>query len=203
MIKGNNLKFNYIEDIMNFEIQKGTKKAFIFEKHEQGEEFLKILTGMKKPIEGEVILMKQKLDKLNREELFEIRKKIAIVFKRGGLISNLKTFENIMLPALYHKVSNKEILKKRAFELLREFEFKKEPMCKISQLTILDKRIIGIVRGLLMNPEIMIFEYPFDGISQQEKSWLSEKIEKNTEHLTLIFILAFETEKSLLKIEDK
>lgn len=198
MIKVVNLLGDFIDKAMSFEIQRNSKAVFIFEKYEQGEEFLKMLTGMKKPGSGEVFLMGQNLKELTREQIFELRKRIAIVFKNGGLISNLKAWENLLLPALYHKVSDKEKTEKKGIELLKEFQFKKEPMCSVAQLTNLEKRIIAIARGFLMNPEIMFFEYPFDGLSQSEKEWLAEKIEKLGKNLTVVYVLSSETENYVI-----
>lgn len=198
MIKIIDLTGEFIKDKISFEAKKGSKSVFVFEKREGGEEFLRILTGLKEPKGGEIFLMGQNLKKLTRDKLFEFRKKIAIAFKAGGLINNLRVWENLMLPAIYHKVSDKDSIKKVALKLLEEFEFKKDAMGKINELTNLEKRIIGIVRGFLMKPEIIIFEYPFDGISQHEKEWLAEKIEKLSKNLTSIFILSSESETYLL-----
>lgn len=201
MIKAVELIGDSIEKRISFEIQKGYTKVFIFEKQEQGEEFLKMLIGMKKTKSGEVFLFGQNLKNLRRDEIFEIRKKIAIVFKTGGLINNLKAWENMLLPALYHKVLDEKEIKSKGVELLKEFEFKKEPMCRVSELTILEKRIIAIARGVLMNPEVMILEYPFDGISQSEKEWIVGKIKKIAEKLTLLYILSSEADNYLIKTE--
>ncbi|MGB9934757.1 ATP-binding cassette domain-containing protein [Thermodesulfovibrio yellowstonii] len=199
MIKVIGLTGEFINKQMNFEVEKGSKTVFIFEKDEQGSEFLKIVTGIKSPNRGEVILMGRRLNELTRDELFELRKKISIVFKTGGLISNLKTWENLMLPALYHKIADEESITKRRVEILKELAFKREPMCSISQLTKFEKRLIGIARAFLMMPEIIIFEYPFDGLEESEKKWLTEKIEKLRYKATILYILGSEKEGLLIE----
>ncbi|MCX7725039.1 MAG: hypothetical protein N2042_07335, partial [Thermodesulfovibrio sp.] len=125
MIKAIVLTGEFINKEINFEIEKGSKGFFIFEKDEHGSEFLKIITGMKKTPNVEVFLMGRRLNELSRDELFNLRKKIGIAFKTGGLISNLKIWENLVLPAVYHKVDDEENITKRGIELLEEFEFKK------------------------------------------------------------------------------
>lgn len=202
MIKVTDLSGEFIDKAMSFEVQKNSKAVFVFEKQEQGEEFLRMLTGIKKPRSGEVFIIGKNLKELTRDKIFELRKKIAIVFKNGGLISNLRVWENLLLPALYHKVSEKESIEKRGIELLKEFEFKKEPMCPVAQLTNLEKRVIGIARAFLMNPEIIFFEYPFNGIDQSEKEWLARKIEKLDRNLTSVYILSSEAERKLIKDEN-
>ncbi len=119
-----------------------------------------------------------------------------MAFKNGGLISNLKAFENLILPALYHKTDLKENIVRKGIEFLEKFEFKKEPMCRITTLTNLEKRIIGIGRGLLTNPDFMIFEYPFDGINHAEKRWLADRIEEITKGKGVIYLLSSEADRS-------
>lgn len=199
MIKVIGLIGEFTDEEMNFEIEEGSRGFFIFEKDEHGNEFLKVIAGMKKPAKGEVFLMGKRLSELSRDELFELRKKIGIVFKTGGLISNLKAWENILLPALYHKVDNEENITKRGIEIIREFELEKKIMCSVAQLTKLEKRIIGIVRALLIKPDIIIFEYPFEGLQESERRWLSEKIEKLRGGITALYILSSERERLIIE----
>jgi len=199
MIKIIGLTGEFINKEINFEVEKGSKTVFIFEKDEQGSEFLKIFTGIKSPKKGEVILMGQRLNELKRDDLFELRKKISIVFKTGGLISNLKAWENLILPALYHKIADEESITKRGVEILKELSFKREPMCSISQLSKFEKRLIGIARAFLMRSEIIVFEYPFDGLEESEKKWLAEKIEKLRDKTTILYILGSEKEGLLIE----
>ncbi|GLI52734.1 ATP-binding cassette domain-containing protein [Thermodesulfovibrio yellowstonii] len=199
MIKVIGLTGEFINKEINFEVGKGSRTVFIFEKDEQGSEFLKIVTGIKNPERGEVILMGQRLNELKRDELFELRKKIGIVFKTGGLISNLKAWENLILPALYHKIADEKSITKRGVEILKELSFKREPMCSIAQLTKFEKRLIGIARAFLMGAEIIILEYPFDGLEESEKKWLTEKIEKLRDRATILYVLSSEKEGLLIE----
>lgn len=192
MIKGIDLTGDFIKERINFNVEKGSTSIFIFPKEEEGNEFLKIVTGMKKPKTGEVLLMGQKLSELTRDKLFEMRKKIGIVFKTGGLISNLRAWENIVLPALYHKISDEKSIKEKSTELLNEFGIKKEPMVSIAELTIFEKRLVGLIRALLIKPEIIILEYSFDGISESEKKWLAEKFSRLKAEATVLYILSSE-----------
>ncbi|MGB9711175.1 MAG: ATP-binding cassette domain-containing protein [Thermodesulfovibrio sp.] len=202
MIKAIDVTGEFIKKEMNFEIEKGSKTVFIFEKEEQGNEFLKIITGIKNPEKGEIIFMGKNLKETTRDNLFKLRKKTGIVFKTGGLISNLKAWENLILPALYHKLDDEEKIIKKGIELLRKLEFKKEPMSSVAELTNFEKRIIGIARAVLMNPEIIILEYPLYGLEESKKKWLIEKIQELAGSNTLLYILDSERESLLIEKAD-
>lgn len=202
MIKAIDLTAEFIKKEMSFVIEKASRTVFIFEKEEQGSELLKLIMGIKNPEKGEIILMGKNLKEATRDELFELRKRIGIVFKTGGLISNLKVWENLILPALYHKVDDEEKIIRRGMELLEKFGFKKEPMSSVAELTNFEKRIIGIARAFLMNAEVMIFEYPFDGVEESEKRGVMDKIKQLENRSTMLYIVGSERESLLIERAD-
>ncbi len=202
MIKIVGLLGKYIDKEMNFEIKERLKTVIVFEKHEQAEEFLKIITGMERPKSGDVYLFGNNIKQLSRDEMINLRKKIGIAFKDGGLISNLKAWENLLLPAVYHKVANQEDIKQKAKSLLEEFEFQKNPMITVAMLSILEKKVFGIIRAYLVNPMVLFFEYPFDGIDFMQKHWLAGKINKLCEKHTCVFILSSNAQTDLLGLTD-
>ncbi|GAQ94685.1 phospholipid/cholesterol/gamma-HCH transport system ATP-binding protein [Thermodesulfovibrio aggregans] len=199
MIKAFGLTGEFIDMEMDFEIERGSRNVFVFRKEEQGSEFLKLIIGLKNPKKGEVIIMGQKLKELTRDKVLELRKKIGIVFKTGGLISNLKAWENLTLPAIYHKVDREENIIRRGIEILKNLNFKKEPMIPLSELTLFERRLIGIARAFLINPEIVIFEYLFNGLEESEKRELIGKIQKIADGTTLIYILDSERDSLLIE----
>jgi len=203
VIRAISLKGEQLDRELNFELDRDSRKVFVFEKPDHAEEFWKLLIGLKRPLTGEVIIMGYNIKNLKRDKILELRRRVAVAFKNGGLISNLKAFENLILPALYHKTDSKQNIIKKAIEFLEKFEFKKEPMCRITTLNNLEKRIIGIGRGLLTNPDFMIFEYPFDGINHEEKRWLADRIEEIAKGKGVIYILSSEADRAIIDKKDR
>lgn len=198
MIKIVDVTGKFIKESLSAEIERASTTVFIFEKEEQGTEFVKILTGIRKPLTGDVFFDSTALKELSTDELMILRRKMGILFKTGGLISNLRVLENILLPTLYHRILNEQTAIQRALELLKEYEYTKEPLAKIDDLTVFEKRVAGIVRNMLTNPEILIFEYPFDGVSKFEKKKILEMIEKLRNTATAIYILSSERDGLLI-----
>lgn len=102
MIKAEGLAGEFIKGDLDFEILPGTKRVFTFSTEEEREEFLEIITGIKRPLKGSISIMDRRPEGLSREELLALRRQIGVVFREGGLISNLRAWENLVLPALYH-----------------------------------------------------------------------------------------------------
>jgi len=99
----------------------------------------------------------------------------AIVPTDGGLIGNLKVWENLVLPAAYHDDSAPRYaeLEERAASLFAEFGVageRFEALCTTlpDHLDRFEKRLCAFVRAMLTEPRIMVYDSLFDGLSRDE-----------------------------------
>ncbi len=99
----------------------------------------------------------------------------AIVPADGGLIGNLKVWENLVLPAAYHGDSAPRYaeLEERAASLFAQFGVAGESfeaLCTTlpDHLDRFDKRLCAFVRAVLTEPRIMVYDSMFDGLSRDE-----------------------------------
>jgi len=106
---------------------------------------------------------------------------VAVVAPRGGLIGNLKVWENLVLPVEYHgrapaapqRVPPLRALEARAERLFRALGVAQERFVELcgllpERLTEFERRLAAFVRGMLAEPEIMIYDGLFDGIARNE-----------------------------------
>ncbi len=204
MIRCIELRGEYLKKGLTFEVKKGTKARFIFQKLE-GDEFIELILGLKRPVSGKVFLMDQDIAKVTVEELLNIRRRIGILFSRGGLISNLRAWENLTLPALYHKIASPEEIKEKGLQILERLGFKKPPLTRLSDLTVFERLLIGLGRVILINPEVIILHYIFEGLNEKEREGIRYLIEgfKVFEESTIISVLASkEEEKFLIPVKE-
>ena len=59
---------------------------------------LRYILGLEKTKEGLIKLLGSELAKLNKNELYELRKRIGVAFQSGALFSSMTVGENIQLP---------------------------------------------------------------------------------------------------------
>lgn len=178
MIKAIELSGEFIRRALTFELRDGSRSAFIFNREEERNEFLQLITGIKRPLTGEVYINGTALSQLSRDELLKLRRKIGVLFPGGGLINNLRAWENLVLPAMYHRLWPGEVIKERGLNLLKELGFQKKPLTRVSDLTSYEKLIIGLGRAWLLEPEILILNTPFSGLTEIEKDSIISIINK-------------------------
>lgn len=98
----------------------------------------------------------------------------AAVAANGGLISNLRVWENIVLPAQYHGIEAGGSLNVAVSALFdkcgwRDEKTLSEMLRKLpDQLTLYEKRLAAFVRAMLMAPEFMVYDAIHEGLSPRE-----------------------------------
>jgi ABC-type transporter Mla maintaining outer membrane lipid asymmetry ATPase subunit MlaF len=97
----------------------------------------------------------------------ELRSRIGAVSPVVGLMANLNAWENISLPAAYHGRPRLERVAALAYEVLGAFGV--EPARFFArlpeQLSMLERKLAAFVRGLVGEPELMIFDALEDGLA--------------------------------------
>jgi len=97
----------------------------------------------------------------------------AIVPADGGLIANLKVWENLALPAAYHGSPRYADLERRAADILAEFNVagaKFEALCSMlpDHLDRFERRLCAFVRALLTEPRLLVYDSLFDGLNREQ-----------------------------------
>ncbi|WP_231871915.1 ABC transporter ATP-binding protein, partial [Oleiphilus sp. HI0079] len=63
---------------------------------------LKLIGGQLRPDSGRVLVDGQDFQTLSREDLFEARSKMGMLFQSGALFSDISVFENVAFPLRAH-----------------------------------------------------------------------------------------------------
>lgn len=97
----------------------------------------------------------------------------AVVPPDGGMIGNLKVWENLVLPRAYHGRPQYAELEARAERIFGEFGITGsgfEELCTglPDRLDRFERRLAAFVRAMLAEPEIMVYDSLFEGLTRGE-----------------------------------
>lgn len=98
----------------------------------------------------------------------------AVVAHDGGLIGNLNVWENLALPVYYHAHRIPADLEARVIELFGrcgmsdELEVRSLLRKRPSALSMFERRLVGFVRAMLEEPELIVYDRIYDGFTPEE-----------------------------------
>jgi phospholipid/cholesterol/gamma-HCH transport system ATP-binding protein len=134
---------------------------------------VRLVTAQIEPDAGAVELFGAELRGLKPRERNELKKRIGFITQDSVLISNLKVVENVALPLLYHSGLSHEGAMEKAFSLLERSGFSGDPWALPGPLPLYLKREIVAARALALEPDAVVCENPWDGLTEAEKAALS------------------------------
>jgi phospholipid/cholesterol/gamma-HCH transport system ATP-binding protein len=132
---------------------------------------LKVATGLLRPDSGEVYVFGREISRLEEEDLFEVRGKVGVLFQEGGLFDSLTIEENVAYPLLNERSSaaktvrpNPEDVSRRVRDALGFVELEHTLDKFPSELSGGMRRRVGIARGTVREPPLMLYDSPTAGL---------------------------------------
>jgi len=147
---------NYF-DGFSCDIEAGASVLIVTSREDEGTALTRLISGMSKPSRGSVLVNGQDIAGFELDDLHQLRQLIGIVPSKGGLVSNLKVWENITLPLLYHSGGITPEEEKNALEYLARLGYSGNIMALPAHLTHFEKLITALVRAFLRQPRIVIY----------------------------------------------
>lgn len=152
---------------------------------------IKIIAGLLKPDKGSVIVLGKEVDKLDKEELRDLRLKIGFSFQNSALYDSMTVRENLEFPLVRNvrRLSRQQI--NEAVETVLDAVGLLRTINQMpSELSGGQKKRIGIARTLILRPEIMLYDEPTAGLDPITSMDINELINEVQEkyHTSSIII---------------
>lgn len=142
---------------VNFSIQKGEVAVILGPSGCGKSTLLRCINGLEPVQSGEIILNGQNI--LNSKTNWsQIRQKIGMVFQSYDLFPHMTVLENILLGPLKVQKRSKQEATAAAERLLERVGLLEKRNAYPRQLSGGQKQRVAIVRALIMEPEIMLFD---------------------------------------------
>ncbi len=157
---------------LNLSLEQGQIALFKTAGEQETKQLLKAVIGESIPESGSVLIDEQPLYDLDRDQLFRIRRTVATVTAQAGLISNLKVWENITLPLLYHHGRVSDEASELALQLLEKLGYKGNIWALPGHLSYAERIMTAFVRAVVSSPRLMVYAECVDDLPSQQRELL-------------------------------
>ena len=162
---------------ISFELRRGETKILLGIAGSGKSTVLKLALGLIKPDAGNIFVLGHEVSAMQEQDLFELRRKVGIVFQESALFDSLTVEDNVAYRLREEHVPEDEI-HQRVVEALRfvelEHTLKKFP----AELSGGMRRRVGIARAIITQPEVLLYDSPTGGLDPITSTRIIELIVK-------------------------
>ncbi len=162
---------------ISFKLAHGETKALFGVAGSGKSTLLKLAMGLIPPDSGRITVLGEDVTAMSENQLFELRRRVGIVFQESALFDSMKVYENVAFRLIEEKVSAEEI-ERRVREVLRFVELENTYDMFPSELSGGMRRRVAIARAIVTEPQVLLYDSPTGGLDPVTSNTIVELIMK-------------------------
>jgi len=139
---------------------------------------LKLVLGLIKPDAGRITVLGEEVTRMREQDLFELRRKIGMVFQESALFDSLTVGENVAYRLIEETGRITDEIHARVLEALRFVELEHTVNKFPSELSGGMRRRVAIARAIITQPEILLYDSPTGGLDPVTSDTIIELVVK-------------------------
>jgi phospholipid/cholesterol/gamma-HCH transport system ATP-binding protein len=167
-----------ILDGISFQLARGETKAIFGVAGSGKSTILKLTLGLLKPDAGDIHVLGEDVTQMSEESLFELRRKIGMVFQESALFDSLTVRENVAFRLMEEHDLSEDEIERRVRESLSFVELEHTVDMFPSELSGGMRRRVAIARAIVTQPEILLYDSPTGGLDPVTSTTIIELIVK-------------------------
>ena len=206
LIEVKNLTFKrgerVIYDNLNLKVQQGKITAIMGPSGIGKTTLLKLIGGQLHPEQGEILFDGQDICRLSNRELYEVRKRMGMLFQSGALFTDISTFDNVAFPIREHTRLPESLIRQIVLMKLEAVGLRGAADLMPSELSGGMARRAALARAIALDPDLIMFDEPFTGQDPISMGVIVSLIKRLNEALNLTSIVVSPDVNEILSIAD-
>ncbi|HLT91622.1 MAG TPA: ABC transporter ATP-binding protein [Woeseiaceae bacterium] len=187
---------------LNIEIPRGKITAIMGPSGTGKTTLLKLITRQAIPDRGEVIVDGRNIAELSQRELYELRKRMGMLFQNGALLTDYNVFENVALPLREHTDLPPRLIRHIVLTKLHAVGLRGAADMMPRELSGGMERRVALARAMVMDPEILIYDEPFVGLDPISMGVIVRLVRKMNDALGISSIIVSHDVQEISTVAD-
>ncbi|OGA75942.1 MAG: ABC transporter ATP-binding protein [Betaproteobacteria bacterium RIFCSPLOWO2_12_FULL_66_14] len=125
---------------------------------------LRLIGGQLKPARGRIVVDGEVVHELSTRKLYELRRRIGLMFQAGGLFSDMPVFDNIAFPMREHTDLPETLIRQLVLMKLHAVGLRGASRLATSELSGGMSRRVALARAIAIDPMLAMYDEPFAGL---------------------------------------
>ncbi len=124
---------------------------------------LKLIGGQLKPDQGSIQVNGLEVPRLKLSKLYELRKRIGMLFQSGALLTDINVFDNVAFPIREHTNMPPAMVRDMVLMKLESVGLRNARDLMPSELSGGMARRVALARAIALDPMMILYDEPFTG----------------------------------------
>ncbi len=148
---------------VNLDIERGKVTAIMGPSGSGKTTLLRLIGGQWRASQGQVLFDGEDVARQSQRRLFDIRKRMGMLFQSGALLSDLSVFDNVAFPLREHTDLPGELVRDIVLMKLQAVGLRNARDLYPAELSGGMARRVALARSIALDPDMVMYDEPFSG----------------------------------------
>ena len=167
MVRIRGMSFEYagrkIFDNIDMDIPRGKITAIMGPSGTGKTTLLRLIGGQLRPTQGSIQVDGLEVPKLSHRDLYQLRKRMGMLFQSGALLSDITVYENVAFPLREHTKLPEAMIHDLVLMKLQAVGLRGARGLMPSELSGGMARRVALARAITLDPTMIMYDEPFTG----------------------------------------
>lgn len=187
---------------LNLKIEQGKITAILGPSGIGKTTLLKLIGGQIAPDQGEILFDGEDITQLSNNKLYQVRKRMGMLFQSGALFTDISTFDNVAFPLYEHTNLPNSLIRQLTLLKLEAVGLRGAANLMPSELSGGMARRVALARAVALDPDLVMYDEPFTGQDPISMGVIVSLIKRLNKTLHLTSIVVSHDVKEVLSIAD-